>query len=80
MNEAEQDLRIIDLERRITHLSQSLSATDRLAECLLRRIMILERHVAVLESADPMAPDYAALAAEPEPASQITDSRDAAGI
>lgn len=30
--------------------------------------------------ADPMQPDYAALAAEPEPVSQIEDSRESAGL
>lgn len=49
MNNAEQDIRIIDLERRVTHLAQSLSAADRLAECLLRRIMALTDRVRQLE-------------------------------
>ena len=81
MNNAEQDLCIIDLERRITHLSQSLSATDRLSERLLRRLMILEHRMGILEgNVDPMAPDYAALAAELEPVLAAMDSRKSAGL
>jgi len=49
MNSAEQDIRIVDLERRVTHLAQALSATDQLAERLLRRIMALTDRVRQLE-------------------------------
>lgn len=82
MNSAEQDIRIIDLERRVTHLTQSLGAADRFSERLLRRIIMLTHRVRWLEgdTVNPMASDYDALAAEPEAVSQITDSRESARL
>lgn len=80
MNNAEQDMRIIDLERRITHLTQASSGEWALLKHLNRRLIALAHRIYLLErDADPIQPNYAALADE-EPVSQSKDSRDSAGI
>lgn len=81
MNNAERDMRIMNLEQRAAHLAQDSSSMWASLGDLSRRLIGLAHRVYLLEhGADPMAPDYDALAAEPEAATAGQDSHESAGL